>query len=159
MAEKQKHSDEDLDLRVSSKLSADLSALFKSDASVPPEVDRAVMDRAYRQLVRRHWRHRLLRWAAPAAAAAAVIIFVFLLELPKTKRSALTVTRSDLVAAQADIDLNGRVDILDAFKLARRIESAGRLEMKWDINGDGKVNRSDVDYVALAAVRLDEGVL
>lgn len=159
MAEKQKHSDEDLDLRVSGKLSADLSALFKSDASVPPEVDRAVMDRAYRQLVRRHWRRRLLRWAAPAAAAAAVIIFVFLLELPKTKRSALTVTRSDLVAAQADIDLNGRVDILDAFKLARRIESAGRLEMKWDINGDGKVNRSDVDYVALAAVRLDEGVL
>jgi hypothetical protein len=59
----------------------------------------------------------------------------------------------------ADIDRNGRVDILDAFKLAKHIESAGSTETKWDINGDGLIDRSDVDVVALAAVRLDKGVL
>jgi hypothetical protein len=51
------------------------------------------------------------------------------------------------------------VDILDAFKLARQIESAGPTEKNWDINGDGLVDRHDVDMVAFAAVRLDKGVL
>ncbi len=64
-----------------------------------------------------------------------------------------------LAAVPADIDLNGRVDILDAFKLARHIESDARPDARWDINGDGLVNRTDVDNVARAAVRLDKGVL
>ncbi len=51
------------------------------------------------------------------------------------------------------------MDILDAFKLARQIESADSAEIKLDVNGDGKVNRDDVDLVASAAVRLDKGVL
>jgi len=51
------------------------------------------------------------------------------------------------------------VDILDAFKLARHVESTDRTEKKWDINGDGVVNSDDVDLIALAAVRLDKGVL
>ena len=61
-------------------------------------------------------------------------------------------------AAATDIDRNGCVDILDAFKLARHIESAEVREAKWDINGDGLVDRADVDVVAFAAVRLDEEV-
>jgi hypothetical protein len=64
-----------------------------------------------------------------------------------------------LVAASADVDLNGRVDILDAFKLAKHIKAGIRPDTKWDINGDGAVNRSDVDAIARAAVRLDKGVL
>jgi len=59
---------------------------------------------------------------------------------------------------RADIDRNGRVDIIDAFRLARHIESASPTKRKWDINGDGLVNRDDVDKVALAAVRLNKGV-
>jgi hypothetical protein len=46
------------------------------------------------------------------------------------------------------------VDILDAFKLAKSIESTEPIEKEWDINGDGLVNSSDVDLVASAAVRL-----
>jgi hypothetical protein len=115
------------------------------------------MDQAHQRLFCRQPR-RLLRWAAPVAAAAAVIIFVFMLEFTmKEPESALS--RSVLAVAQADIDHNGRVDILDAFKLARHIKSADRPDIKWDINGDGLVNRSDVDSVAFAAVRLDKGVL
>jgi len=177
MTDKKEHFDEDLDLRISPKLSEDLNTLFKPQFSVPPELDRAIMDQANRRLVQRHWRHRVFRHISlwRIAAAAAVIIFAFSLNL--TEKPGPTTSQTNLVEAQAvDIDRNGRVDILDAFKLARHIESADRTktnlspvssagqalrEQGWDINGDGLVDRNDVDQVALAAVRLDKhkGVL
>ncbi|MFB0555697.1 MAG: dockerin type I domain-containing protein [Phycisphaerae bacterium] len=177
MTEKKGHFDEDLDLRISPKFSEDLNTLFKPQFSVPSEVDRAIMDQVNRRLVQRHWRHRVFRHVSiwRIAAAAAVIIFAFSLNL--TQKSGPITSRSVLVEAQAvDIDRNGRVDILDAFKLARHIESAestdkslslvsstGQALQKqgWDINGDGLVDRNDVDLVALSAVRLDKnkGVL
>ena len=149
-------------MRIPSKLSADLNVLFKPQLGVPPEVDRAVMDRAHKHFTglkstnndtrsRFHWVWRI-------AAAAAVIIFAFSLDL--TKQTGPATDRFSLSKTQAiDIDRNGRVDILDAFKLARHIESVGNTETKWDFNGDGLIDRSDVDMVALAAVRLDKGVL
>jgi hypothetical protein len=184
MTEKNKHFDEDLDFRVPQKLSADLNALFEPQVGVPPEVDRAVMDRAVKHFAAKQsvksklWRGRpglasrwhlasgkkqgqdalATHWAWRIAAAAAVIIFAFSLDL--TKQTGPATDRFSLSETQAaDIDRNGRVDILDAFKLAKHIESAGSTETKWDINGDGLIDRSDVDVVALAAVRLDKGVL
>jgi len=177
MTDKKEHFDEDLDLRISPKLSEDLNTLFKPQFSVPPELDRAIMDQANRRLVQRHWRHRVFHHISiwRIAAAAAVIIFAFSLNL--TQKPGPSTSRTVLVKTQAvDIDRNGRVDILDAFKLARYIESADRTKTHlspvsrtgqalrkqgWDINGDGLVNRNDVDSVALAAVRLDKnkGVL
>ncbi len=170
MTEKKEHFDEDLDLRISPKLSEDLNIIFKPQFSVPPELDRAVMDQANRRLVQRHWRHRIFRHISlwRVAAAAAVIIFAFSLNL--TQKPGPSTSRTVLVRAQAiDIDRNGRVDILDAFKLARHIESADRTKTNlspvsstgqalrkqgWDINGDGLVDRNDVDSVAFAAVSL-----
>jgi hypothetical protein len=69
--------------------------------------------------------------------------------------------KASLAAADMgpDIDRSGRVDILDAFKLARQIKAGLQPSEKWDMNGDGQVNRKDVDLVAFAAVRLDKGVL
>ena len=61
-------------------------------------------------------------------------------------------------AKETDIDGNGRVDILDAFTLARHIEARQPAEAMWDFNGDGLIDRRDVDTVALAAVRLNKGV-
>jgi len=130
---------------------------------VPPEVDRAVSDSIHRHFAAERsseGRRRRFRWAAlwKVAAAAAVVILAFSLDL--TKKPEPATHRAVLAGAQAaDIDLSGRVDILDAFKLARRIDTAGRIEPEWDMNGDGLVDRSDVDTVALAAVRLDKGVL
>ena len=162
MTEKKGHFDEDLDLRISPKLSEDLNALFKPQFSVPPELDRAIMDQANRRLVQRHWRHRIFHHISiwRIAAAAAVVIFAFSLNL--TQKPGPSTSRSVLVGAQAvDIDRNGRVDILDAFKLARYVESADLTDKSlslrkqgWDINGDGFVNRKDVDLVASAAVSL-----
>lgn len=161
MTERKEHFGEDLDLRIPSKLLADLNALFEPRLGVPPEVDRAVMDRAHKHFaplqsgkggrLRVHWAWRI-------AAAAAVIILAFSLDL--TKHTGPATDRFSLSKAQAtDIDRNGRVDILDAFKLARHIETAGPAETEWDINGDGLIDRGDVDVVAFAAVSLDKGVL
>ena len=187
MTEQKKHFDDDLDLRVPPKLSADLNTIFKPQFTIPPEVDRAVMDRTNRHFIKRLRRRRLLRWAGPAAAAAAVIIFAFVLDFTKrsgqivpspehplttesgqsaprptyslSREAGRTVSSLRYGLAQTDIDRNGRVDILDAFKLARHIESAESTEARWDINGDGMIDRKDVDSIAFAAVRLDRGVL
>jgi len=160
MTERKEHFDEDLDLRVPTKLSADLNALFEPQTGVPPEVDHAVMDRAHKHLAPlQSGRGKRLRihWGWRIAAAAAVIILAFSLDLtkqtgPKTDSFSLSKTQA------VDIDRNGRVDILDAFKLARHIETAGHTETEWDFNGDGLIDHSDVDMVAFAAVRLDKGV-
>jgi hypothetical protein len=161
MAERTEHFDEDLDLRISSKFSNDLKALFEPPVGVPPELDRAVIDRAHKHFERlQSGKGKRLRihWAWRIAAAAAVIIFAFSLDL--TKQTGPTTDRFSASETQVvDIDRNGRVDILDAFKLAKHIESAGPLQTTWDINGDGLIDRSDVDVVAFAAVRLDNGVL
>lgn len=157
MANKEEHFDEDLELSVSAGLRADLNAFSQPPQPVPAEIDRAVLDRAHQHLIRPQRRRPVLRWVASAAAVAAVIILVFSLNL--TRKAHLSADRSARAEAQADIDHNGRVDILDAFTLARHIESASRPELKLDINGDGLVNRDDVDLVAFAAVRLDKGIL
>lgn len=163
MTEKMEHFDEDMDLKVSPKLSTDLRALFEHKQAVPPEIDRAVIHRAHQHFNREgttQTQQRRFRWVAlwKVAAAAAVVIFAFSLDLTQKPRP---VTGPPVSASfeATDIDLNGRVDILDAFTLARQIEHAGRIESEWDINGDGLVDRKDVDTVALAAVRLDKGVL
>ncbi|HWL92171.1 MAG TPA: dockerin type I domain-containing protein, partial [Phycisphaerae bacterium] len=56
-----------------------------------------------------------------------------------------------------DVDGSGRVDILDAFVLARRIDGGAGVSESFDLTGDGQVNRFDVDAVAMAAVRLKGG--
>lgn len=158
MSETMNNFDENPDGEVSSKLAEDLQSLFKPQLSVPPEIDRAVLDRASRHFAGREFtgsRRRRFRWFAlwKVAAAAAVVIFAFSLDLhDRSKRPALDPAKTN--AGVADFDRNGRVDILDAFKLARRIELAGSTEANLDINGDGLINRDDVDVVALAAVRL-----
>ncbi len=155
MSKETKHFDEELDLRVSQKFSEDLNILFKPQFSIPPEVDRAVLDQAHQRFTQKHWSHHILRHISiwRIAAAAAIIIFAFSLNL--TQKPEPTTSQSLLVEARAaDIDENGRVDILDAFKLALYVESAERTDKKWDFNGDGLVNSNDVDLVASAAVRL-----
>lgn len=167
MNDNEKKFDDKIGLKVSGQLSDDLKAFFKPDVPVPAEVDRAIMEQAHRRLLGRR-PVRLLRWAGCVAAAAAVIIFVFMLATPKeaeltdsrsVEKSGPMAFRSAPGPVWADVDQNGHVDILDAFKLARQIESTARPDVKWDINGDGVVNRADVDSIALAAVRLDKGVL
>jgi len=147
---------DDIDLGVSDRLSDDLKALFESEALPADRVDHVVLDAARRRLTRPVPRRRRLWVAGISAAAAAVVLLAVVLSGPwRTESTFLSV---DAVEMQADIDRNGRIDILDAYRLARHVEGAGKLDMRWDQNHDGAVNAADVDLVASAAVRLDKGV-
>ncbi len=146
---------DDIDFGVSDRLSDDLKTLFKPEMPAADRVDRAVMDAARRRLTRPVPKRRRL-WGAGISAAAAVLLLAVVLSGPwRTESTLLSV---DAVEMQADVDGNGRIDILDAYRLARHVEGAGRLDMRWDQNHDGAVNAADVDLVASAAVRLDKGV-
>lgn len=125
------------------------------------------------------WRRRLVA-AASIAAAAAVVAAVSLpllreefstadrpamtgrIEQPlmKEKRAAASKdvraeTNGGFNAyAKADVNGDGAIDILDAFKLARTLEEKTPLAQGWDLNSDGVVNRADVDEAARMAVSL-----
>ena len=157
MTEHKKQHDDELGFAVSAEFRDDLSKVFGPQAEVPPEVDRAVAEAARRHFARRRPRLWWVRWAAPATAAAAAVI-ALCVWLPGHRAPAPQAASVAPEMQQADIDRNGRVDILDAFQLARHIESAGPTNKMWDINGDGLINRNDVDRVALTAVRLNKGV-
>jgi hypothetical protein len=160
MAKENGQFDENTDLKVSEEFKADLGNMFRPQSSISPEVDRAILDRAGRKLIRPRRRHSIIRRIGIVAATAAVIILAFSLDLSRQPRQGTPVTYF-AEAKSADIDHSGRVDILDAFKLARQIESANNSEsilslrkQGFDMNGDGLVNRDDVDIVAMAAVSL-----
>ncbi|MBE0537828.1 MAG: hypothetical protein IH624_19380 [Phycisphaerae bacterium] len=143
-----------LENKVAKALGEDLKALFSPAGRTPDEVDRAVLDATRKRLVRpRRHRWRLVR--AGAAAMAAVVLLAVVLNV--TRDHVGRMHPAATATAPADIDHNGRIDILDAYKLARRLEGPGALEARWDLNADGQVDRADVDLVAFAAVRLDGG--
>ncbi len=56
-----------------------------------------------------------------------------------------------------DIDGNGRVDIIDAYIMDRRLMSGVNVSKKLDLNGDGNVNREDVNSIVKTAVSLGRG--
>ncbi len=158
MTRKNGQFDDNLNSRVSDDFKTDLGNLFKPRHTVPPEIDRAILDKASGKIFGRQRRHRIIRRIGTVAATAAVILLAFSLDLskkPKTQAPSTYLAQT----ISFDIDQSGRVDILDAFKLARHIESTANVDANFDMNGDGLVNRGDVDFIALAAVRLDKGVL
>jgi len=126
----------------SDQLTKDLRRLYQPPSAVPRRVDQAILAHAHR-----HLRPRTRIWLYRIAAAAAVLLIaVGLVFMEKAG------TRPML---SGDIDHSGSVNILDALQLARRIEDSKPLEPRWDLNGDGIVDRKDVDAVGYLAVRLD----
>jgi len=152
---------DDFDRHVSDRLREDLRGLFGPPGPVPPQIDRTILDEAHRRLARPRRLIIRLRWAAGIAAAAAVIALGVVLYHPPASHN----HRSSIIdhpsgaEGRADVDGNGCVDILDAFRLARSIEARGPADPRWDLNGDGRVDRADVDLIAAAAVRLAPGPL
>jgi len=150
----------DVEQCVSDRFQTDLRGLFAPPGRVPPQVDQALMDQAHRRLAKPRRLIIRIRWAGGIAAAAAVIAIGVILYHGTTSHNhqSSIVNHQSAAAGRADIDGNGRVDILDAFRLARHIEARGQTRTEWDLNGDGQVDSGDVDLVAFAAVRLDKGV-
>lgn len=167
MSKNDKNFDKETPLRLRDELAGDLKGLFAGSGQVPPERDRAILDAAnlhFNQQQRRRQSRRVLRWATTGVAAAAVIVIGLVMVDPIqrvreiSKPSVTTDAFHSVQVVREDIDRNGRVDILDAFTLARQIESAAMTDPKWDLDGDGEINQTDVDVVAQAAVRLNKGV-
>src|SRR6266853_6221835 len=147
MAEPNQHREEE-SLQAPEKLVDALSQLQKERIFVPPTVDKAVLQEA-REHLRRLGRPQSAwkPWLSWAAMAACLALAVWLGE----RFSSPTRARP---FAREDINRDGRVDVLDAFALARRIDTGGALDPRWDINGDGRVDRADVNAIAARAVSL-----
>ena len=137
------------DPKAPAKLVVGLKGLHKEHIFVPPKVDQSILNAAREQLgetsrepaeqeaAAQPW---IPQWAPWAAAAASLMLLLFL-TFPGEKQSPM------------DIIEDGKVDILDAFTLASRIEHR-TIEEKWDINGDGQVNQADVEEISAFAVKL-----
>lgn len=110
---------------------------------MPAEIDERVLSLARRG--RRSWWAGRPVWAGAAAAALAMAAGL-----------AVYLSRPGGVAPPAWV-ASGRVDIVDALSLARALERGERVGEGWDFNADGHVDRSDVDAIAMAAVRLPGG--
>ena len=140
-------------------LARDLARLADLRIEVPARVDDTVLAAARSALSRRRrGGHPAVRWAAWTAAAAGLALVVWLggvLTLTPVSREMASVP---VTAVRGDLDRSGGVDILDAFALARQLDSgmppAGNVG---DFNGDGRIDLADVDAIAMVAVRLPEG--
>ena len=59
--------------------------------------------------------------------------------------------------AREDLNHDGRVDILDAFQLARETQTGAKPVVAPDLNNDGLVDRHDAELIATHAVKLEKG--
>lgn len=120
---------------------------------VPPTVDEAVL-RAARQHLNKPrrsgfgWSRSWLVRPAMATACLLLIGLIYFFTKPTGKTPGF---------ALEDINHDGRVDILDAFQLARELQSGTKPAPGLDLNGDGVVDQRDAALLADHAVRLEKG--
>jgi len=138
--------DENRDEQIPPALAEQLrAAASKTALLVPPSTDEALLTRAREHFaeVRRRPNHFSRVWWTAAAACIALAAIAGLSLFQRTHYE------------QADVDHSGQVDILDAFALARRLQQGSATGP--DMNGDGMVNKADVDAIAARAVKLKKG--
>ena len=155
MNEKYDKIEYDGEFEIGGEFGEDLKSVYGARRGVPVEVDRAILAEARKHLGKKRPRLRIGRWAVSAAAVAAVVVFAFVHDYDAGDSGQMAMF--DMEAIKEDIDRNGRVDILDAFVLARRVEASDGFDAEWDINGDGIVDSKDIDAVAARAVRINKG--
>jgi Dockerin type I domain len=121
---------------------------------VPTAIDQAILADAQRYLaervqpVRRRRQWSVLRWATIGSTVAAACLMVVTFWPRHVANDGL----SSVAVNENDIDENGRVDILDAFVMARQIQTGDSRAR--DLNHDGQRDQLDVDLVARNAVML-----
>ena len=120
---------------------ARLKARDRGLALLTPAVDRAVDTAAREQFAPRRSRTAATRgWRYTAAAAAAVALIAVFIAQPFAPSDALRPRLTD------DVDGSGRVDVLDAFALARS-----------RANDPGAVSQSRIDELVASIVSLESG--
>jgi Dockerin type I domain len=145
----------------------DLAELDGGPIFVPPGVDDRVLGEARAHLGRiaaqRRWRAAMWRRTGLAAGLAAAVTLVVWLGMQGAAERKPAPAMSPGVAIREDIDGNGKVNILDAFAVARAVQtraassSQAQPPGRFDMNGDGVVDQRDVDAVAARAVAIGNG--
>ena len=106
------------------------------------------------------WLFPRCKWAAAAVMGVLVWMVSFNL-VYKKERPAEKFLNEDISnispGLSKDIDGNGRVDIIDAYLMDRRLISGVSMPKKLDLNGDGDINREDVKTIVKTAVSLGRG--
>ena len=129
-----------------------LKQLPRERIFVPPAIDLVVAEAARRQFVRPTDQRKFFRpwliWPAFAAGCAVVAATAYLL---------VWRGHEQLASAREDLNHDGRVDILDAFALARQVRDGKPAPAALDLNGDGVVDRRDAEIIAAHAVKLEKG--
>lgn len=126
---------------------------------VPRTVDMAILEAARRHLVKPE--RRRFAWLPPAwswpgaralagcAAAAVVLVAAFFwLGRPGSNRTGVNFAREDLNG-------DGQVDILDAFALARQLETGEAPEAPGGAGGKEAMSQRDIAIIAAHAVSLE----
>jgi hypothetical protein len=137
------------------RISSRFRGLLRASEPEPafPAAGEARFEEAIRGHFAEHRRRRrlrlVLRWSG---AAAAVLLLAFVLP-PLLREPALP----PAAPLHGDVDRDGRVDVLDAFALARALEAARAEAIDkaiGDANADGRLDRQDVDAIVRDAVDL-----
>ena len=154
MADPSAHPDPANEPKVPAALAEALGGLYPPGGqAVPPALDEAILREARAGFARRRrfWLYARAAGAAAAAAAAAVVVVVIYLDRDRASPTPVAGTQA---VRTGDVDQSGRVDVLDALVLARRVQAGagGTPRRGDDVNGDGVVDRRDVDAVAVMAV-------
>ncbi|HZE95476.1 MAG TPA: dockerin type I domain-containing protein [Planctomycetota bacterium] len=111
-----------------------VARLAPAAVEVPASVTRTILSLPRSRPV---WRRRL-------AAAAAILIGMAAVWIALDRRPAI----------RGDVDFSGRVDIVDAYGLAVRLRSGQKLDLTFDVTGDGKVDEQDVEELARRSVAI-----
>ncbi len=147
------NSGDDQGLQAPEKLVAVLQRSRSEPIFVPPAVDETILRAARNHLApetqaRFRWRP-FLSWLAAATAVIVAVALHFARFNPSTPTN-------PAAFAKEDINHDGRVDILDAFAVARQLKHGPVSDRRLDVNGDGVVDERDTQMIATEAVKLDK---
>ena len=156
---------DDADNGLPDSVRATLKNCYGPVPGVPSEIDNAILADARRHFEQhgpatlrpaRRRRVSAWQWTAIASTVAAACVVLFALRPPQPNQESSVADRSDASPLddelRSDVDQNGRVDILDAFVMARQLRD-GSGEAR-DFNHDGRFDDLDIDFVAREAVKL-----
>jgi hypothetical protein len=174
---------DDADLQAPPELVSALKNLPQERLFVPPAVDEAVARAARERLGGlksgtaklgrpfsfREWLSLNVSWKVWLGASATVVVLAlgaYQFFSPGRGRTfgvgnpfagSKPVSEPVQAPLPSSASTDRRVDILDAFMLARQLKAGPVHEPRWDINHDGVVDERDVRAIAIEVVRLDKG--
>ena len=145
---------EDEPLQAPPRLVAELKRLPQRLIFIPRTLDEGILAAARCHLARRQGPKWKLFFPWIATAAALVLLVAIIQQFHQQSGST---GRAGGRFALEDVNHDGRVDILDAFALARQLKAGGAPNLQLDLNHDGVVDERDVATLASRAVQLPKG--